>query len=174
MQIGINLFSLFFFYNLQSLSEASQSEWRVLFDFLCGIPVVPCKWQWLIQGRGPGALALPLLLDQTEAPRAENNFWETVPPLSKGLYDPPPPPYLKVWIRHSIVSSLDPNRPLLLIMGKWGNESLHRLSLVSKGTIATVKPADRDYSLRKHPFLLEERGETDVFAGYRDYREWWS
>ena len=90
MQIGINFFRCFF-YNLHSLSEASQSEWRVLFDFLSGIPVVPCKWQWLIQGRAPGALALPLLLDQTEAPGAEKNFWETVPPLSKGLYDRSPP-----------------------------------------------------------------------------------
>ena len=69
-------------------------------------------------GEGPGGPSLPLLLDQTEAPGAEKNFWETVPPLSKGLYDRPPPSYLKVWIRHSIVSSLDPNRPLLLIMGK--------------------------------------------------------
>ena len=91
MQIGINFFR-YFFDNLHSLSEASQSEWRVLFDFLSGIPVVPCKWQWLIQERAPGALALPLLLDQTEAPRAEKNFWETNPPLSKGLNDRPPPP----------------------------------------------------------------------------------
>ena len=79
MQIGINFFR-YFFYNLHSLSEASQSEWRVPFDFLSGIPVVPCKWQWLIQGRAPGALALTLLLDQTEASGAEKNFWETVLP----------------------------------------------------------------------------------------------
>ena len=73
MQIGINFFR-YFFYNLHSLSEASQSEWRVLFDFLSGIPVVQCKWQWLIQRRAPGALTLPLSLDQTEAPRAEKYF----------------------------------------------------------------------------------------------------
>ena len=69
-------------------------------------------------GEGPRGPSLPLLLDQTEASGAEKNFWETVPPLSKGLYDRSPPSYVKVWIRHSIVSSLDPNRPLLLIMGK--------------------------------------------------------
>ena len=42
-------------------------------------------------GEGPGGPSLPLLLDQTEAPGAEKNFWETVPPLSKGLYDRSPP-----------------------------------------------------------------------------------
>lgn len=90
MQRGINFFR-YFFYNLHSVSEASQSEWRVLFDFLSGIPVVQCKWQWLIQERAPGALALTLLLDQTEASGAEKNFWETNPSISNGLYDRPPP-----------------------------------------------------------------------------------
>ena len=41
----------------------------------------------------------PLFLDQTEARRTEKNFFEP-PPLSHGLDTPPPPPYLKVWIRH--------------------------------------------------------------------------
>ena len=41
----------------------------------------------------------PLFLDQTEARRTEKNFFEPPPPLSHGL-DTPPPPYLKVWIRH--------------------------------------------------------------------------
>ena len=43
----------------------------------------------------------PLFLDQTEARRAEKNFFETRPPhpLSQGL-DGSSPPYLKVWIRH--------------------------------------------------------------------------
>ena len=46
---------------------------------------------------GEGSL---LFLDQ-EAERAENFFMETAPTLSKGLDDRrPPPPYLKVWIRH--------------------------------------------------------------------------
>ena len=39
--------------------------------------------QWWIQGRGP-----PLLLDQNEARKAKKIFLR------------PPPPYLKVWIRH--------------------------------------------------------------------------
>ena len=43
----------------------------------------------------------PLFLDQTEAQRAEKNFWgRPGPPLSQGLNYHPPPPYLKVWIRH--------------------------------------------------------------------------
>ena len=53
--------------------------------------------QWRIQGRGR-----PLLfVDQTEAQRAEKQFFETAPP------PPPPTPYLKVWIRqHSVSNSL--------------------------------------------------------------------
>ena len=35
--------------------------------------------------------APPLFLDQTEARRAEKNFFETAPPLSQGLDDRPPP-----------------------------------------------------------------------------------
>ena len=51
-----------------------------------------------IQGRG---CFLPLFLDQTEARRAQKNFFETGPLLSKGLDDRlPPSPYLKAWIRH--------------------------------------------------------------------------
>ena len=54
-------------------------------------------------GIGPGARpAPPLFLDQTEAQRAKKEFfWRPGPPLSQGLNYPPPPPfYLKVWIRH--------------------------------------------------------------------------
>ena len=54
-----------------------------------------CK-VWRIQGRGPGPAPPPplLVLDQTEARRAEKIFWGDCPsptPLSKGLYDRPPP-----------------------------------------------------------------------------------
>ena len=47
--------------------------------------------------------APPLFLHQTETPRTEKMFFlETAPPppLSKGLDDRAPLPYLKVWIRH--------------------------------------------------------------------------
>ena len=41
------------------------------------------------------------VLDQTEARRAENKFLvDPVHPLSQGLDDSPPPPYLNVLIRH--------------------------------------------------------------------------
>ena len=57
-------------------------------------------------GEGPGGPAPPppLVLDQTEAQRAEKNFLETPspPPLSKGL-DDRAPTYLKVWIKHWLV-----------------------------------------------------------------------
>ena len=54
---------------------------------------------------GTRAPAPPLFLDQTEAPRAEKKFFETVlPPASQGLDDRnPPPPHtrcLKVLICH--------------------------------------------------------------------------
>ena len=41
----------------------------------------------------------PLLLDQTEAQRAEKIFLETPPPYLR-VWMTAPPPYLKVWIRH--------------------------------------------------------------------------
>ena len=39
----------------------------------------------------------------------ENFFQTTPPPLSKGLDDHPPPPYLRVWIRHWLNSFLRDN-----------------------------------------------------------------
>ena len=42
-------------------------------------------------GKGPGELAPPLFLDQTEAQGAGKNFFKTSPhPLSQGLNDRPP------------------------------------------------------------------------------------
>ena len=48
--------------------------------------------QWRIQGRGLGAQVPPLFLDQTEARRAEKNFF--------GDLCTPTLHYLKVWSRH--------------------------------------------------------------------------
>ena len=50
-------------------------------------------------GEGPGGPP-PLVLDRTEARRAEKIFfWDCPPLLSQGLMTEPSP-YLKVWIRH--------------------------------------------------------------------------
>ena len=51
-------------------------------------------------GEGPWGLApSPLCLDQTQAPMAEKIFLgDAPPPLSKGLDNRAPPPYLKVRI----------------------------------------------------------------------------
>ena len=63
--------------------------------------------QWRIQGRGPGGPPPPphhthphLLLDQTEARKAEKKNLRPLPPYLMVWMTPPPPPYLKVWIRH--------------------------------------------------------------------------
>ena len=59
--------------------------------------------QWRIQRRGPGGSRVTHYLDQTETRRAEKNFLETCTPLYLRVWmtqPPPPPPYLKVWIRH--------------------------------------------------------------------------
>ena len=67
-----------------------------LFTWWWGTP------QWRIQERGPiGGRAPLLFLDQIVALRVEKFFFETLPPLSQGLDDPPTPPpppstYLKV------------------------------------------------------------------------------
>ena len=61
------------------------------------------KIRWRIQGRHPWAPLPPLFFDQNEARSAEKRFLETGPsPLisGSGWPTPPPPPYLKVWIRH--------------------------------------------------------------------------
>ena len=42
-------------------------------------------------GEGPGGPSLPLVLDQTEAPGTEKNFWETVPPYLRVCMTAPPP-----------------------------------------------------------------------------------
>ena len=64
------------------------------------------NWQCRIKVRGPGGGGGGLLfLDQTEAQRAEKNFFETAPPtLSQGL-DDRAPHYLKVWIRRWLIPS---------------------------------------------------------------------
>ena len=52
-------------------------------------------------GEGPsrGPASPPLFLHQSEAWRAQKNFFKTGPPLSQSL-DDRPPSYLKVWICH--------------------------------------------------------------------------
>ena len=52
------------------------------------------------RGAQRGLAPTPLFLDQNEARRAGKKNFESGPPLSQGLDDPPPPPYLKVWTRH--------------------------------------------------------------------------
>ena len=51
----------------------------------------------------------PLFLDQTEARMAENIFWRPPPPFLRVLMNTPPPSprrYVKVWIRHCLLSLL--------------------------------------------------------------------
>ena len=56
-------------------------------------------------GSREGARWPPSFLDQTKARRAEKKFWRPGLPLSQRLGDPPPPPDLKVWIRHCRLAS---------------------------------------------------------------------
>ena len=60
----------------------------------------------------PGG-APPLILDQTEARKAEKKFfvWPGLPLLDGSPPPPTPqPPYLKVWIRHCFVHRNDPKK----------------------------------------------------------------
>ena len=57
--------------------------------------------QWRIQGRVPGVPGPPLFLDQNEARRAEKHGFLGYPsPYLRVWMTPPPPSYLKVWVRH--------------------------------------------------------------------------
>ena len=54
-------------------------------------------------GEVPGELGLSLIFGPNWGLKSQKKiFLETTPPppLSQGLDDRPPPPYLKVWIRH--------------------------------------------------------------------------
>ena len=62
------------------------------------------RWEYRLvadPGEGPGNPVPPSFLDQTETRRAKNVFEETGPPLYLWVWmTVPPPPHLKVWIRH--------------------------------------------------------------------------
>ena len=47
----------------------------------------------------------PIVLDQTEARRAEKIFWKPAPSLILGLNDPPPPPFLQEVVKILLVAS---------------------------------------------------------------------
>ena len=64
--------------------------------------------QWRIQGRDPGGPGHPLLLDQSEARRAEKIF----------LRPGPPPPYLRVGMTAPPPLSEGLNPPLTLWLNK--------------------------------------------------------
>ena len=78
-------------------------------------------------------------LDQTKARRAEKKFWRPGPPLSQRLGDPPPPD-LKVWIRHCRLAS-----PISLFWAAHGlNELLEMrfefpFNLIGKSTMVFLK-----------------------------------
>ena len=62
-------------------------------------------WQWRIQGRGLGGPDPPPPISfrlNWGQKGSKKFFWVPGPPFSPGLLtaSPPPPPYLKVWIRH--------------------------------------------------------------------------
>ena len=86
------------YFNTQAGRRIFRSTWNGLYGSLSG-------------GSRGGALrarAPTLFLDHTEARRAEEDFFDTVPaaPLSQGLDDrpSPPSPHLRVWIRHCLFS----------------------------------------------------------------------
>ena len=70
------------------------------------------------QGEGGGGAGPPPFLDQAE----KKKIWGTVPPFSKGLDDRLPPPqsppstYLKVWIQHYEVITLQRYKIYKLIL----------------------------------------------------------
>ena len=56
------------------------------------------------KGEGPGEPGSPpIFLDQTEARRDEHCFFWRPPPSHLRVWMTAPPPYLKIWIRHSSI-----------------------------------------------------------------------
>ena len=109
----------------------------VALDFYHGIHAVlksmACKSKWRIQGRGPGGPAPPYFLRKMRPEGRKNFFLETgsPPPLYQGLDDrPPPPPYLKIRIRHESVMSA-----LQLKLPTWCRNMFSRL-IKQKETLA--------------------------------------
>ena len=58
--------------------------------------------QWRIQKRGPWGPASLIFRPKWDPKGRKQFFWRPGPPLisGSGWPSPPPPPYLKVWIRH--------------------------------------------------------------------------
>ena len=109
--------------------------------------------RWRIYGRGP----VPLFLDQKEAPRAENVFYETGPPVISESERPPPPP---------LSEGVD---PLLVLLGKkekW-RLCMNRVKPLFE-VVAACSPNLRTYlswSLKNVPL----RAELRCIGHYREY-----
>jgi len=75
-----------------SSNKRSQSNKKITFD----LQLTPKEEPVVDPGEGPGGLWPPPYFYTSEALRAEKRFFETGPP----IFPPPPPHFLKVWIRH--------------------------------------------------------------------------
>ena len=89
---------LTFVYNTLNCEHSNESYWAVI---SCGTAVADT-------GKGPAPPPPFLILDQTDAQRAEKKFTTALPlppppPPYLRVWMTGPPPYLKVWIRHCTV-----------------------------------------------------------------------
>ena len=90
---------------------------------------------------GAGGFLPPLFLDQTEARRAEKNFWETTPPLSEAL-DPP------------LVSNIN----LLLTISIPYQEKVMRINKM------ITKEKNADFLVRKYMEMSRSRQQKRQFT----------
>ena len=105
------------------------------------VPSPGRTWQWRIQGRPP-----PLFLDETEARRVENIFFQTTTP---------PPPYLKVWIRYCLESPVS-------VTERKNHYHAACLSLSGKRTYTMLARVQQSYETRSYDFKIKYWDDFDT------------
>ena len=103
---------------------------------------------------GAGGFLPPLFLDQTEARRAEKNFWETTPLISGSGWPPPPPPPLSEALGPPLVSNIN----LLLTISIPYQEKVMRINKM------ITKEKNADFLVRKYMEMSRSRQQKRQFT----------
>ena len=97
-------------------------------------------------GSGVSREGPPLFLDETEARRVENIFFQTTTP---------PPPYLKVWIRYCLESPVS-------VTERKNHYHAACLSLPGKRTYTMLARVQQSYETRSYDFKIKYWDDFDT------------